>query len=81
MFLVELLHWRISPSGNRASVKKYENEDPNVVEIDFLFLFALVLCVVIRTNVVFLVKKTTWSLVGPTKTVWGSILFCLFGGG
>ena len=59
MFLVEFLHWRISPSGNRASAKKYENEDPNVVEIDllFLFLFALVLCVVIRTNVVFLVKK------------------------
>ena len=64
-------------------LKNIKIRDRNSVVIDllFLFLFALVLCVVIRTNVVFLVKKTTWSLVGPTKTVWRSILFCLFGGG
>ena len=73
---------RILPSENRASVKKI-GKDINVVAIDFLFLFlfVLVLCFVyIRTNVVFLVKKTL-VLGGTNKKQCGVRRFLSFSRG
>ena len=61
-------------------LKNMKMKDPNVVEIDLLFLFVVVsvLCVWIRTNVGFLVKKTL--VLGGTnkKTVWCSPFFDFF---
>ena len=57
-------------------------KDPNVVEIDFLFLFvfASVLCFRIRTNVGFLVKKTL-VLGGANKKQCGVRRFLIFSRG
>ena len=63
-------------------LKNMKMKDPNVVEIDLLFLFVLVsvLCVWIRTNVGFLVKKTL-VLGGTNKKQCGVRRFLSFSRG
>ena len=63
-------------------LKNMKMKDPNVVEIDFLFLFvfASVLCFRIRTNVGFLVKKTL-VLGGANKKQCGVRRFLIFSRG
>ena len=63
-------------------LKNMKMKDPNVVEIDllFLFVFVSVLCVWIRTNVGFLVKKTL-VLGGTNKKQCGVRRFLSFSRG
>ena len=63
-------------------LKNMKMKDPNVVEIDllFLFVFVSVLCVWIRTNVGFLVKKTL-VLGGTNKKQCGVRRFLIFSRG